>query len=189
VNQKIFVFVAIAVLAAALGLILLSSSFVNQQSKEITENSQINSSQILPISIDIDDISILKVTEKDANIEIKFQIDNPNSSSVIVQVIDYQLFETGFSNEIQISGGQIGSRAGGMVEFGNNYYTLLGENSITLKDEIKLKNTGNTPELWKTLENDSAKWKITGIMYYNLSSMTSGQENELPFEFTVANVS
>lgn len=103
---------------------------------------------------------------------------------MIVQTMDYQLFETGFSESEQISGGQIGHRAQGMVEFGSNYYTLLGENSIILRDSITLKNSGNTPELWSNLEDDSATWRVTGDVFFNLSSMTSGQENELHFEFT-----
>ena len=71
-----------------------------------------------------------------------------------------------------------------MVEFGNNFYTLLGENSITLRDTVNLKNTGNTPELWSGLEDGTSTWKVSGVVFYNLSSMTSGQENELHFEFT-----
>jgi len=184
VNQKIFVGIAIVALAAGLGIILLSGpSLLSQTSKESKEESPKIKQQVLPLSIGVDDVTILDVNEKDATIEVKFNIKNPNPTSVIVQVIDYQIFETSFSDEKQISGGQIGSRAGGMVEFGNNYYTLLGENSIILKDKILLKNNGNTPQLWSSLENNTAKWKITGVVYYNLSSMTSGQENELPFEF------
>lgn len=184
VNQKIFVGIAIVALAAGLGIILLSGpSLLSQPSKEGKEESPKIKQQVLPLSIGLDDVTILDVNEKDSTIEIKFNIKNPNPTSVIVQVIDYQIFETSFSDEKQISGGQIGSRAGGMVEFGNNYYTLLGENSIILKDKILLKNNGNTPQLWSSLENNTAKWKITGVVYYNLSSMTSGQENELPFEF------
>lgn len=183
-NQKIFVVIAIVALAAGLGIILLSgSSILSQTQKENKEESTKIKAPILPLSIGVDDVMILDVNERDATIEIKFNIKNPNPTSVIVQVIDYQIYETNFSEEKQISGGQIGSRAGGMVEFGNNYYTLLGENSIILKDKIMLKNTGNAPQLWSSLENNTAKWKITGVVYYNLSSMTSGQENELPFEF------
>ena len=98
--------------------------------------------------------------------------------------MDYQLYETGYSESEQISGGEIGSRPTGMVEFGSNYYVLLGENSIVLKEDITLKNSGNTPELWTALEDNTASWRVTGDVFYNLSSMTSGQENELHFEFT-----
>jgi len=71
-----------------------------------------------------------------------------------------------------------------MVEFGSNYYVLLGDNSIVLKDTIHLKNSGNTPELWTNLKDNTATWRVSGDVFYNLSSMTSGQENELHFEFT-----
>jgi len=183
VNSKIFVLVAIIGLAAALGVILLSgSSFVSNTSEDITkEISQVP--QIQPISVELADISIIEVTKRDARIEITFKLSNPNPSSILVQVMDYQLFETGYSNEKQISGGQIGSRPEGMVEFGSDYYVLLGKNSILLKDKIVLKNTGNTPELWSALESNTAKWRVSGDVFYNQSSMTSGQENELHFEF------
>ena len=182
-NPKILVFVAVIGLAAALSAILLSgSSFVNHTSKDVTQEiSQV--SQIQPLSIELDDISITEVTKRDATIEITFKINNPNPSAVIIQVMDYQLFETGYSNEKQISGGQIGSRPEGMVEFGSDYYTLLGNNSILLKDKIVLKNTGNTSELWSALESNTAKWRVSGTVFFNLSSMTSGQENEIHFEF------
>jgi len=182
VNSKIFVLVAIIGLAAALGVILLSGSSSHTSEKDITkEISQVP--QIQPISVELADISIIEVTKRDARIEITFKLSNPNPSSILVQVMDYQLFETGYSNEKQISGGQIGSRPEGMVEFGSDYYVLLGKNSILLKDKIVLKNTGNTPELWSALESNTAKWRVSGDIFYNQSSMTSGQENELHFEF------
>ncbi|HXW02894.1 MAG TPA: hypothetical protein VD651_01340 [Nitrosarchaeum sp.] len=189
-NSKIFVFVAVIALAAALGMILLSGSSsvinspenTNQEIKSDVSQEPI-SSQIQSLNVELDDISIKEVTPRGATIEISFKINNPNSNSVIVQVMDYQLFETGYSNVEQISGGQIGSRPEGMVEFGSDYYVLLAENSIVLKDKIQLKNTGNTPKLWSDLESDTAKWRVTGTVFYNLSSMTSGQENTLHFEF------
>lgn len=188
-NSKIFIFVAVIALAAALGMILLSgSSSVNvpeNTDQEIKSNisQEPISSQVQPLTVELDDISIKEVTPRGATIEISFKINNPNSNSVIVQVMDYQLFETGYSNVEQISGGQIGSRPEGMVEFGSDYYVLLAKNSILLKDKIQLKNTGNTPKLWSDLESDTAKWRVTGTVFYNLSSMTSGQENTLHFEF------
>jgi hypothetical protein len=183
VNPKIFVFLAVIALAAVLGVILSSnSSFVSPIPNQDHQVSQKPSQKIKPIDITLDDISITEINERAATIEVKFKINNPNPSSVILQVMDYQLFETGFSNDKQISGGQIGSRPEGMVEFGSNYYAILGGNSILLKDKIILKNTGNTPQLWSTLESGTAKWRVTGDVFFNLSSMTTGQENEIHFD-------
>ena len=181
-NPKIFVGIAVAVLAVILGGILLVGPTMKVSSSENSStNTQIQ--LVKPLEIELEDISVLKISERTATIEIAFKISNPNPRSVIVQTMDYQLFETGYSENEQISGGEIGSRPEGMIEFGSNYYTLLGENSIVLRDKITLKNSGNTPELWNDFEDGTNTWKVSGTVYYNLSSMTSGQENQLNFEF------
>ncbi|MGI9566419.1 MAG: hypothetical protein ACR2LL_05330 [Nitrosopumilus sp.] len=184
-NPKIFVGAAIAGLIAIIGGILLVGPSIDIGPQQQDQNSGIQGTpQTVPLEIELDDISVSKISERTATIDLAFKITNPNSRSMIVQVMDYQLFETGYSDIEQISGGQIGSRPQGMVEFGSNYYTLLGENSIVLRDEITIRNSGNTPQLWSALEEDNAKWRVSGDVFYNLSSMTSGQENELHFEFT-----
>ena len=182
-NPKIFVGVAVAALAAILGGILLVGPSIEIVAPESSSEAP-SVIQTKPLEIELGDIEVTKISERNATIEISFEISNPNQRSMIVQVMDYQLFETGYSESEQIAGGQIGTRAEGMVEFGNNFFTLLGENSILLKDTVNLKNTGNTPELWSSLEDGTSTWKVSGSVFYNLSSMTSGQENELHFEFT-----
>ena len=182
-NPKVFVFAAVVVLAGILAAVLFSSStlFETPQIPDATTSNP--PSQLDPITVELAGVTVLDVDERAATIGIEFNLANPNTTSVLVQVMDYQLYETGFSESVQVSGGQIGSRPEGMVEFGNNYYVLLGENSLLLKDKLVLGNTGNNPELWSALENGTAKWKVTGDVFYNLSSMTSGQETTVHFEF------
>ena len=182
-NSKIFVGIAVAVLAVILGGILVMGPTMIVAPQDNTSPVP-NVPQIKPLEVELSEISVTKITERNASIKVAFEIINPNPRAVIVQTMDYQLFETGYSEYEQISGGEIGSRPTGMVEFGSNYYVLLGENSILLKEDIVLKNSGNTPQLWADLANNTASWRVTGDVYYNLSSMTSGQENQLHFEFT-----
>ena len=136
------------------------------------------------ITLELEDISVEKISEESATIKIAFKISNPNPGGVTVQAIDYQLYATEYSSSEQIAGGEIGSRPTGMVEFGSNYYVLLGGNSILLRDTITLKGSENTPELWSILKNNNPSWKVSGDVFYNSSSTTSGQENKLHFEFT-----
>jgi len=183
-NRKIFLAIAVAVLMAILGGILWvgPTMVIAPQGETPTQNK--NVILVKPLEIELDDISVTQISERAATIKIAFKITNPNPAAVIVQTLDYQLFETGYSESEQISGGEIGSRPTGMVEFGSNYYVLLGDNSIVLKDTIHIKNSGNTPELWAGLNDNTLTWHVTGDVFYNLSSMTSGQENELHFDFT-----
>ena len=183
-NRKIFLIVTIAVLMSVLGgIIWVGPIMVVAPQGEIPIENQ-NITQVEPLQIELEELSVTEISSRIATIKIAFRISNPNPASVIIQTLDYRLHETGYSTSEQIAGGEIGSRPTGMLEFGSNYYVLLGNNSILLKDTINLRNSGNTPELWAVLQDNTATWKVTGDVFYNLSSLISGQENELRFEFT-----
>ena len=182
-NPKIFVIIAVGILAVILGGILFAGPTMVIPSQDNIPGPQ-NVLEAKPLQIKLDDLSVESISERTAVIKIAFEVSNPNPRSVIVQTMDYQLFETNYSDSEQISGGEIGSRPTGMVEFGSNYYTLLGERSIVLRDTITLKGSENTPQLWTILRDDDQSWRVSGDVFYNLSSMTSGQENVLSFEFT-----
>ena len=77
--------------------------------------------------------------------------------------------------------GTIGSRPEGMVD-GSDYYTILSNSSIVLKDRLVLDFPGNSPELMSILESSNPSWRVEGDVFFNLSSMTSGQENQVHFE-------
>ena len=188
-NPKVFVFAAVLTIIGILGAIVLVGPDM-QAPGQGNNNSVENAPTIELLEVELADLSVTKINERSATIEIAFEIFNPNPRAVIVQTMDYNLFETGFSSYEQLAGGTIGSRPEGMVEFGSNYYTLLGDNSIVLKKKMVIKNTASSSELWDSLkseyengESGSAKWWVYGTVYFNLSSMTSGQENTVPFEF------
>ena len=188
-NPKIFVFAAVLTIVGILGAIVLVGPDMQAPSQG-NNNSVENAPTIELLQVELADLSVTKINERSATIEIAFEIFNPNPRAVIVQTMDYNLFETGFSSYEQLAGGTIGSRPEGMVEFGSNYYTVLGENAIVLKKEMIIKNTATSSELWDALkseydngESGSASWWVYGTVYFNLSSMTSGQENTVPFEF------
>ena len=188
-NPKIFVFAAVLVIVGILGTIVMLGP--DMEAAIPGNNNTVEDAQTIKlVTVELADISVLKISERSATIQIAFEIFNPNPRAVIIQTMDFNLFETGFSSYEQLAGGTIGSRPEGMIEFGSNYYTLLGENSIVLKKKITIANTATSGELWDALESEydngesgSASWWVTGTVYFNLSSMTSGQENSVPFEF------
>ena len=177
-NPKIFVFAAIAVLVGVLGVIFVSTSTTDTTDEGSIQEIQ---NQVEPIKIDLEDVSILEVSERAAIIEIQFKLDNPNPRSVIAQQLKYSLYASDGSEELKLTSGEIGKRPEGMVD-GSNYYTLLSNSSIVLKDKIVLEFPGNSPELMSILESSNPSWRVEGDVFFNLSSMTSGQENEIHFE-------
>ncbi|HET6516631.1 MAG TPA: hypothetical protein VFG25_00180 [Nitrosopumilaceae archaeon] len=181
-NPRIFVGALIAGFAVVIAIIAFSGqSFINDISDEGIFSDTSNSSRgVLPIEVELEEFSIVEVTEKHAVLQIKFLVSNPNLKSIILPYIKYQLYE----DDLRVHVGEIGERGGGFV-IGSNYITILSKGSTIISDEIVIKNTGNTPEFWSSISEDNANWKIIGEAFFNLSSMTTGGENQVTFEFTL----
>lgn len=105
-NSKIFVFIAVLALAGILGGILLAGPTMTAPGQGNT-NTDENTQTIQLVTVELEDISVLKISERSATIEIAFEISNPNPRAVIIQTMDFNLFETGFSSYEHLAGGTI----------------------------------------------------------------------------------
>ena len=168
-NKKIYVGAAIGALGAFV-LLFASPALLPQPSQEQT---------VLPLQIELYDLSVLEVDERSATLQIKFKVSNPNFKSVMLQLIKYTIYH----DDSRIIAGQIGTKPGGFVET-SNYFIILNERPSLIGEKITIKNTGNMPEIWEAFVSNSLNWRVTGEAYSNLSSLTSGQENILTFDFT-----
>lgn len=178
-NPRILLAIIAVGMAGVVGIIAISGP---QLINDVTEGGLgiANSAPtVLPIEPNLDKIEILSVTEEQATVKVGFKITNPNYKSVILQVVKYQLFVDGQ----RVATEEIGERPEGMVT-SSNYFTILRDSPLVLEDTITIKNSGNNPEFWESLSDGSVNWTVRGELFFNLSSMTSGQENIIPFEFT-----
>ncbi|MBM2851700.1 MAG: hypothetical protein HW420_247 [Candidatus Nitrosotenuis sp.] len=179
-NSRLLLVIIAAVLAGTIGFIAFSGSqFINDISKDGLGKLSPAPIQVIPLQIELDKLSVIEVTDEQVTIQVDFKVTNLNYKSIILQLIKYEIYEGGD----RITTGEIGQRPEGMVDV-SNYFTILSNNPQIIGEKITIKNTGNAPEFWSAISNDAAKWTVKGEAYYNLSSMTSGQENITPFEFT-----
>ena len=179
-NSKIVVGGIVAAFAIIVGIFAFSGSiFIDDVSGGSLISTSETTRQVLPLEIELEDISILEINDRAAVIEVQFKVTNPNFKSVILQQIIYELYE----NNVSLSSEAIGTRPTGMLDT-SNYFIVLSEKTIVFKDKVTIKNSDNLPELWVTLTKNTPQWKIKGEAFYNLSSMTSGGQNQITFEFT-----
>ncbi len=180
VNPKIIVGGIVVAFVIVIGIIGFSGSTIidDVSGGQLISPSEVTR-EVLPLQVELNDIRILEVTDIAATIEIEFSVINPNYKSVILQMLKYELYE----NNVRIKVGEIGQRPAGMVD-SSNYFTILSEHPTTLKDKITIKNNGNLPEFWAALTNNTPQWKVKGEAFFNLSSLTTGGQNEITFEFT-----
>ena len=172
-NPRIFVGAAASVLIAILVVFWLFASDV--EGGFFAPSTQ----EVLPLTIELFDFSVLEITEKQATLEIKFKVSNPNFKSVMLQHIKYSVYH----NDARITAGEIGTAPEGFLA-SPNYYIILNERPSLIGEKFTITNTGNTPELWETLAKNELNWRISGEAFFNLSSITAGQENILKFDFS-----
>ena len=179
-NSKILLGIIIGVLGGAIGVIAISGSQIfNDVSKEGLGKISPDPIKVLPLEVGLGGFEVLSITEEEAQIRVDFKITNPNFKSVILQLIKFELY----SDDTRVLIAQIGDRPEGAIE-GSNYYTILSNNPQIIGETVTIKNTGNDPEFWSALSSGTVNWKVKGEANFNLSSMTAGHENIVPFEFT-----
>ena len=176
VNPRIFVGAAAGVLVVILVVFTLTGTSVvsDVEGGFFSPSTQ----QVFPLEIELFDISILEVTEKQATLEIKFKVSNPNFKSVMLQHIKYSVYH----NDARIVIGEIGTAPEGFLA-SPNYYIILNERPSLIGEKFTIMNTGNTPELWEALAKNELNWRVSGEAFFNISSITAGQENILKFDF------
>lgn len=179
-NSKILLGIIIGVLGGTIGVIAISGSQIfNDVSKEGLGKISPDPIKVLPLEVGLGGFEVLSVTEEEAQIQVDFKITNPNFKSVILQLIKFELY----SDDTRVLIAQIGDRPEGAIE-GSNYYTILSNNPQIIGETVTIKNTGNDPQFWSALSSGTVNWKVKGEANFNLSSMTAGHENIVPFEFT-----
>ena len=176
-NPRIFVGATAGILAVILVVFTLTGTSVisDVEGGFFSPSTQ----EVLPLTIELFDFSVLEITEKQATLEIKFKVSNPNFKSVMLQHIKYSVYH----NDARIGVGELGASPEGFLA-SPNYYIILNERPSLIGEKFTITNTGNTPELWEALAKNELNWRISGEAFFNLSSITAGQENILKFDFS-----
>jgi len=176
-NPRIFVGAVAGILAVILVVFTLTGTSVisDVEGGFFSPSTQ----EVLPLTIELFDFSVLEITEKQATLEIKFKVSNPNFKSVMLQHIKYLVYH----NDVRIVIGEIGTAPEGFLA-SPNYFIILNERPSLIGEKFTITNTGNTPELWEALTKNELNWRVSGEAFFNLSSITAGQENILKFDFS-----
>tara|TARA_B100001179_G_scaffold177064_1_gene132304 strand:- start:140 stop:736 length:597 start_codon:yes stop_codon:yes gene_type:complete len=178
-NPRIFVGAAAGVLVAIIVVFTLTGTSVISDVGGGFFSSSTQEQTVLPLAMELFDLSILEVTEKQATLEIKFKVSNPNFKSVMLQHIKYSVYH----DDVRITAGELGSSPEGFLS-SPNYFIILNERPSIIGEKFTIMNTGNTPELWEVLTKNELNWRVSGEAFFNLSSITAGQENILKFDFS-----
>ena len=182
-EKKILVYVAIGVIVAILGVVAVlpsSGLLKNMISHNANTPSALTSvlTEVKPVDISYNGSSVLSVTNRDATIESKFYLTNPNDNTLIIEMLSYDVYVNG----IPIGHGQYGQKYEGASE-SSTYLPLTQHNSETLTNKAQLVNDGNNPQAWSALQGGTGQIRISGTAYYSTHSPFAGQSYSKDFDF------
>lgn len=183
-ETKILVYAAVGALVAIIAVIavLPNSGIIKNlvpQNQNIPSALTAISTDIKPIDIKYDGSSISSITDRDATIETKFDLTNPNNTTVIIEMVSYDVY----ANGAKIGHGQYGERYEGSWQ-SSTYLPLVQHNSETITSNVQLHNDGNNPQIWSELQNGTAKITVMGTTYYSTNTAFSGGSYNVDFNFT-----
>jgi len=183
-NRKLLVGAAVGILAVIIlaVAILPGSDFLKSivpKDAKLPGSLGAITSEIKPLVVQLNDISVLSVSEKEAVLELKFDVSNPNNKPILLEMISFHILE----NDTEVGYGEIGERLAGQYA-SSNYYTVLSNSSLMVHDKTTVKNTGNNPEFWLTLQKGNPEWRLKGEAFYSTTSAFSGLANSTTFDFT-----
>lgn len=183
-NRKVLVGAAVGILALIILAvsILPGSDFLKNvvpQDIKLPGSLSTISSELKPLGVKLSDISILSASDKETILELKFDVSNPNNKPLLLEMISFEIFE----NNTKVGYGEIGERLAGQYA-SSNYYTVLSNSSLLVHDKTTIKNTGNNPDFWSTIQTGNPEWRIKGEAFYSTTSAFSGLANSTTFDFT-----
>ena len=182
-EKKILLYVAIGVLVVIFGIVTVlpsSGFFKNMMSHNANTPSALTSvlTEVKPIVMQYNGSSVLSVTNRDAIIETKFNMTNPNDNTLIVEMLSYDIYVNG----VPIGHGQYGQKYEGASD-SSTYLPLTQHNSEIITNKAQLINDGNNPQVWSALQNGTAQIRINGTTYYSTHSPFAGESYSKDFDF------
>ena len=135
-----------------------------------------------PIHIKVKNVVANKNTEnKTANIQVAFDVHNPNTNTIILDGIRYNVYV----NNVLMSSGNIGTEAPEDVIRSQNGFPIIGNSTVTLKDTQTIQQNNINAVSWDKMIEGKTSYVIKGTYSYRQTAnlQASGGANEFTLTF------
>ena len=148
---------------------------------------QLNSQNL---SLSVDSVKVVPVNNE-SRLETVFKVYNPNKGSAILETVTYNVY----LDNARIASGDVGSRTEGFVDSLESVYTIIGNQSIVLRDRESLTEDANSlfdsqgKILGANANNSNTstlrEYDVNGTYFYTLNRGSEAQvrENEFNFQY------
>lgn len=163
-----------------------TSTESNQVASVSDENNQLSPQQLnnQNLSLSVNSVRVVPVNDE-LRLEVSFNAYNPNRGAAILETVSYNVY----LDNLRIGSGDVGTRTEGFVDSLESVYTIIGNQTIVLRDREPLTEEASTMfdsqgNLTDELSNSSSSLKefnINGTYFYTLNRGSDAQVREHSF--------
>ncbi len=156
----------------------------------VSEESNPSSAQQLNnqnVSLTVNSVKVVPINDQ-LRLEVSFNASNPNRGAAILETVSYNVY----LDDLRIGSGDVGTRTEGFVDSLESVYTIIGNQTIVLRDREPLTEEASTMfdsqgNLMNALSNTSESFSspkefdINGTYFYTLNRGSEAQAREHSF--------
>ena len=136
--------------------------------------------QIADLQLRLRDIVVETTDEENANVQVVFDVHNPNRSTAILETIHYTV-DVG---QYQMTTGDVGISPEGFVSGQEDIFPIVGNSTVTLKDTKIAVRNNLTASSWDSMVDGTGQYRIEGSYSYRLTG-SNFQTNYFEKEFAL----
>ena len=169
INKKIL-YSAIGIVIVAVVIMIFSqgSSFKFNQDAVI---------EAKDLEISLKNISIANINNDNIKINTIFDVYNPNRGTLILENIHYNVN----LENTRIASGDIGERPEGFIDSSAGIYPIIGNGTVTLKDEKIIQKNNRIDNLWNNITDERSTFHVNGNFAFRQTSSFQAHGGEIDF--------
>ena len=170
INKKI-IYSAIGIIAVAVIIMIVSqgSNFKFNQ-EAVTEAKD--------LEILLKNVSITNIDNNNIKVNTIFDVYNPNQGTLILENIHYNVN----LENTRIASGDIGQIPEGFVSSSAGIYPIIGNGTVTLKDEKIIQKDNRIENVWNKITDETSSFQVNGNFAYRQTSSFQAEAGEIDFD-------
>lgn len=165
------------IIYAAIGIIIVAVIIMTFSQGSNFKFNQEAVTKAKDLEISLKNISITNIDNNNIKINTIFDVYNPNQGTLILENIHYNIN----LENTRIASGDIGQRPEGFVDSSAGIYPIIGNGTVTLKDEKTIQRDNRIEKVWDNITDETSSFQVNGNFAYRQTSSFQADAGEIDF--------
>lgn len=122
--------------------------------------------EVRDLELSISGVSATKTDDRSANLQVVFNLFNPNRNTAILETVHY----TVYIENLKMTSGDVGVSPEGFVASQEGIFPVVSNTTLTVKDTRVVIRNNLTASAWDSMVAGEAQYRIEGTYIYRLTA-------------------